>query len=215
MIEDNIKVLRQAAKISSTDNTHKDEKVWCIIAGNVELIDDIAYRAIASKHSVRILFREHAILKENKLRKKFDFIMLHGNSLKINEFKRISDEKGGSFIRISPMHLKEEPNLMILVAPDDAIRRTVSTIERSKIPFAILLESQTTGFIEVDLDPNVKLPGFIKSMLKPLYNVSDVVLSTILISVDEKKDIGKVQSVATSNKVFVIDFKDLKMEASQ
>lgn len=215
MIEDNIKVLRQAAKISSTDNKNRDEKVWCIIAGNVELIDDIAYKAIASKHSVRILFREHAILKENKLRKKFDFIMLHGNSLKINEFKRISDEKGGSFIRISPMHLKEEPNLMILVAPDDAIRRTVSTIERSKIPFAILLESQTTGFIEVDLDPNVKLPGFIKSMLKPLYNVSDVVLSTILISVDEKKDIGKVQSVATSNKVFVIDFKDLKMEASQ
>ena len=52
-------------------------------------------------------------------------------------------------------------------------------------------------------------------MLKPLYNISDVVLSTILISVDEKKDIGKVQSVATSNKVFVIDFKDLKMEASQ
>ena len=141
--------------------------------------------------------------------------MLHGNSLKINEFKRISDEKGGSFIRISPRYLKEEPNLMILVAPDDAIRHTVSTIERSKIPFAILLESQTTGFIEVDLDPNVKLPGFIKSMLKPLYNVSDVVLSTILISVDEKKDIGKVQSVATSNKVFVIDFKDLKMEASQ
>lgn len=215
MIEDNIKVLRQAAKISSTDNTHKDEKVWCIIVGNVELIDDIAYRAIASKHSVRILFREHVILKENKLRKKFDFIMLHGNSLKINEFERISDEKGGSFIRISPMYLKEEPNLMILVAPDDAIRHTVSTIERSKIPFAILLESQTTGFIEVDLDPNVKLPGFIKSMLKPLYNISDVVLSTILISVDEKKDIGKVQSVATSNKVFVIDFKDLKMEASQ
>lgn len=215
MIEDNIKVLRQVAKISSTDNPHKDEKVWCIIAGNVELIDDIAYRAIASKHSVRIIFREHAILKENKLRKKFDFIMLHGNSLKINEFKRISEEKGGSFIRISSMHLKEEPNLMILVAPEDAIRHTVSTIERSKIPFAILLESQTTGFIEVDLDPNVKLPGFIKSMLKPLYNVSDVVLSTILVSVDEKKDIGKVQSVATSNKVFVIDFKDLKMEASQ
>ena len=215
MIEDNIKVLRQVAKISSTDNPHKDEKVWCIIAGNVELIDDIAYRAIASKHSVRIIFREHAILKENKLRKKFDFIMLHGNSLKINEFKRISEEKGGSFIRISSMHLKEEPNLMILVAPEDAIRHTVSTIERSKIPFAILLESQTTGFIEIDLDPNIKLPRFIKSMLKPLYNVSDVVLSTILISVDEKKDIGKVQSVATSNKVFVIDFKDLKMEASQ
>lgn len=215
MIEDNIQVLRQAARISSTDNKNNDDKVWCLIAGNVELVDDIAYKAIASKKSVKILFREHVVLKEDKVQKKFDFIMLYGNSLKIHEFKNFSREHGGAFIQITSQYLEDESNLMILVAPHDTIKHTVSEIEKSKISFSILLESQTTGFIEIDLNPDLKVPGFIKSMLRPFYNVSDVVLSTILISVDEKKNIGKVQSVATSNKVFVIDFKDLKMEANQ
>ena len=58
MIEDNIRVLRQAARISS-DGESKIEKTWCIIAGNTELVDDMAYRAIASNHKVKILFREH------------------------------------------------------------------------------------------------------------------------------------------------------------
>lgn len=215
MIEDNIQVLRQAARISSTDSVNDDEKVWCVIAGNVELIDDMAYKAIASKKTVKILFREHVVLKENKISKKFDFIMLYGYSKKIREFKRICDEKGGAFIQISSLHLKEEPNLMIFVAPDDVIRHTVAAIERNRIPFAILLESQTTGFIEVDLNSNIKLPKFIKSALMPLYAATDVVLSAILISVENNEDVKRVQSVATSNKIFVIDFKDFEMEASQ
>ena len=63
MIEDNIRVLRQAARIGSGDNPRVD-KTWCIIAGNAELVDDIAYRAIASNYKVKILFREHVILKD-------------------------------------------------------------------------------------------------------------------------------------------------------
>ena len=69
MIED-IQALRQAARLTP-DNENQDEKVWCIAAGNVNLIDDIAYKAIASKHSVKILFREHVILKDKRLNKKF------------------------------------------------------------------------------------------------------------------------------------------------
>ena len=46
MIED-IQALRQAARLTP-DNENQDEKVWCIAAGNVNLIDDIAYKAIAS-----------------------------------------------------------------------------------------------------------------------------------------------------------------------
>ena len=65
MIED-IQALRQAARLTP-DNENQDEKVWCIAAGNVNLIDDIAYKAIASKHSVKILFREHVILKDKRL----------------------------------------------------------------------------------------------------------------------------------------------------
>ena len=86
MIEDNIRVLRQAARISS-DGSNKIIKNWCVIAGNVDLIDDMAYKAIASNHNVKILFREHVVLKEGKLDKKFDFIMLHGNTLIFNDYK--------------------------------------------------------------------------------------------------------------------------------
>ncbi len=106
MIED-IQALRQAARLTP-DNENQDEKVWCIAAGNVNLIDDIAYKAIASKHSVKILFREHVILKDKRLNKKFDFIMLYGNSRKINQFKRLCNQRGGAFIQITRHYLTEE-----------------------------------------------------------------------------------------------------------
>ena len=205
MIEDNIRILRQAARITS-DNESVDDSIWCVVAGNVELIDDIAYRAIASKNSVKILFREHVVLNEGKINKKFDFIMLYGNS------RKITFSKGGSFIKVSHLYLKEGSKSMVFVAPDDTIKESVSIIEKSRIPFAILQESQTTGFIDVEMNDSVKLPNFIKSALKPFYNANEVVLSTILISVENDEDVEKVQSIATSNKIFVIDFKDIITE---
>ena len=211
MIEDNIRVLRQAARIT-TDSNYKIEKSWCIIAGNAELIDNMAYKAIASNHNVKILFREHVILKEGKLDKKFDFIMLYDNSIVMNDFKSETKKRGGAYISISRSFLVEEPNLMAFVAPDDVIRNVVSIVEKSRIPFAILQESQTTSFINIDLNNEVKLPNFIKSALKPFYNANEVVLSTILISVDDDKFVKRVQSIATSNKIFVIDFKDIVTE---
>ena len=211
MIEDNIRILRQAARISSGDKPI-DEDVWCVIAGNVGLIDDVAYKAIASKSSVKILFREHISLKEGRISKKFDFIMLYGNSTKIEEFGRIFLSKGGAYIKVSHFYIKEGSKLMVFVAPDDIIRDSVSIMEKSRIPFAILQESQTTGFIDVEINDDVKLPGFIKSALKPFYNANEVVLSTILISVENDEDVERVQSIATSNKIFVIDFKDIITE---
>ncbi|MCQ2970101.1 hypothetical protein SAMN05216439_0830 [Methanobrevibacter gottschalkii] len=211
MIEDNIRVLRQAAKVSSNSG-YEIEKNWCVIAGNAEIIDKIAYKAIASNHRVKIIFREHVMLNDGKLDKKFDFIMLYGNSIVIDEFKKLADQYGGAYVRILHKYLIEEPNLMVFVAPDNVIKKTVSVIEKSKISFAILQDSQTTAFIDVDLSNEVKLPNFIKSALKPFYNANEVVLSTILISVDKKEEIKKVQSIATSNRIFVIDFKDIVTE---
>lgn len=66
MIEDNIRVLRQAARITS-NNDYEIEKSWCLIAGNTDLVDKIVYKAIASNHKVKILFREHVMLNEGKL----------------------------------------------------------------------------------------------------------------------------------------------------
>ena len=211
MIEDNIRVLRQAARLT-TDKNYKIEKSWCVIAGNAELIDNMAYKAIASNHIVKILFREHVILNEGKLDKKFDFIMLYGNSISIIDFKRETEKRGGAFITIPRNLVSEEPNLMAFVAPDDVVRNVVSILEKSKISFAILQESRTTSFIDIGLSNEVKLPNFIKSALKPFYNANEVVLSTILISVENNGHVEKVQSVATSNKVFVIDFKDIVTE---
>ena len=68
MIEDNIQALRRMARISS-DGDSVEAKTWCIVAGNVDLIDEIAYKAIASNRSVKILFREHVIVNENKSNK--------------------------------------------------------------------------------------------------------------------------------------------------
>ena len=61
----------------------QDEKVWCIAAGNVNLIDDIAYKAIASKHSVKILFREHVILKDKRLNKN---MVIQGKLINLKDF---------------------------------------------------------------------------------------------------------------------------------
>ena len=53
------------------------------------------------------------------------------------------------------------------------------------------------------------LCGFISILLAINHNF---VLSTILISVEKDEDIEKVQSIATSNRIFVIDFKDIVTE---
>ena len=87
---------------------------------------------------------------------------------KINQFKRLCNQKGGAFIQVTRHYLTEEPNLMVLVAPDDMIKNLVYVLEKSKVSFAILQESQTTGFIDVDINSNVKLPNFIKSALKAI-----------------------------------------------
>ena len=211
MIEDNIRVLRQAARVT-TDSSFKIEKTWCVIAGNVDLVDEMAYKAILSNSNIKILFREHAILKDGKLDKKFDFLMLYGNSIVINEFKQYAANCGGAYVQIPRRYLSDEPNLMVLVAPDNVLKFAFSRIEKSKIPFKILQKSQTTSFIDVDINNDVRLPNFIKSSLKPFYNANEVVLTTVVVSVQKDKDIGRFQSVATSNKIFVIDFKDIVTE---
>ena len=211
MIEDNIRVLRQAARVT-TDSDYKIEKTWCVIAGNVDLVDEMAYKAILSNASIKILFREHVILKDGKFDKKFDFLMLYGNAIIINDFKNQTKGRGGAYVQIPRSYLSDEPNLMVLVAPDDVMKYALSNIEKSRIPFKILQESQTTSFIDIDMNNEVRLPNFIKSALKPFYNANEVVLTTLVLSVKNDNHVEKVQSVATSNKIFVIDFKDIVTE---
>ncbi|MCL2157444.1 MAG: hypothetical protein FWH54_05435 [Methanobrevibacter sp.] len=207
--EDKIQVLRQAAKVS---NEQSSDKLWCVIAGNVELVNNIAYEAIASKDRVKIIFREHIVLKESLVHKKFDFVMLYGDSSKIRELSYICKEKGGAYIQIAPYYVSDEPNLMLLVAPDDAIKKFVGDVERVRSQFSILLEDQTTGFIETDLKVKMWLPKFVANLITPLFNMSEVVLSTVLISTEKGIDVKNIRKIAKSHKIFVLNFKDIIME---
>jgi hypothetical protein len=191
------------------DKIQSSNRLWCVAAGNEELVNDIAYAAIASKDRVKILFREHITLEESYVHKKFDFIMLYGDADKIRELNYICKDNGGAYIQIAPFYVGNEPNLTLLVAPDDAIKQFVGDVERGDSKFSILLEDQTTGFIEADLQLSINLPSFLQNMLAPLFNMSDVVLSTILISIENKEDVGKIRKIAANNNVFLIDFKNV------
>lgn len=208
MIESKIKVLRKAAQVSTTQSS---DNIWCVIAGNEEMVNNVAYSAISSKDRVKILFREHVDLKESFVRKKFDFIMLYGDTDKIRELSLICKENGGAYLKIAPYYVKNESNLLLLAGPDNAIKKFAGDAEKGQIEFSFILEDTTTGFIETDVYLTDHLPQIIRDVVDPLFKMTDVGLSTILISVEEK-NIEKINEVAKSNKVFVVEFNKILEE---
>ncbi len=208
MIESKIKVLRKAAQVSTTQSS---DNIWCVIAGNEEMVNNVAYSAISSKDRVKILFREHVDLKESFVRKKFDFIMVYGDTDKIRELSLICKENGGAYLKIAPYYVKNEPNLLLLAGPDNAIKKFAGDAEKGQIEFSFILEDTTTGFIETDVYLTDHLPQIIRDVVDPLFKMTDVGLSTILISV-EKENIEKINEVAKSNKVFVVEFNKILEE---
>ncbi len=209
MIESKIKVLRKAAQVSTAQDS---DKIWCVIAGNEEMVNNVAYAAISAKERVKILFREHVNLKESFIRKKFDFIMLQGDSNIIRDLSLICKENGGAYLKIAPYYVKTESNLILLVAPDNAIKKFAGDAEKDNIKFSFILEDKTTGFIETDVSITNHLPKLLRDVVDPLFKLTDMVLSTILISTDEQY-INQIKKVANSNQIFVVEFKEIIEEA--
>ncbi|BAW31753.1 MAG TPA: hypothetical protein PLO64_02665 [Methanothermobacter sp.] len=208
MIESKIKVLRQAAQVSTTSS----DKIWCVAAGNEDTINNVAYEAIASKDKIKILFREHVSVKEAFVRKKFDLMMLYGDETKIRDLSIICKENGGAFLKIAPYYVKNEPNLLLLVAPENLIKRFIGEVEKKKTNLTLILEDKTTGFIEADVYLTARLPKFIRDIIDPLFKVTDVVLTTLLISVPMREDAEKIKEISTHNNIFIVDFKDILKE---
>ena len=48
--------------------------------------------------------------------------MLHGETSKIRELSMICKENGGAYLKIAPYYVKDEPNLMLTVGPDNSIK---------------------------------------------------------------------------------------------
>lgn len=208
MIENKIKTLRKAAKVSTMQDS---DKIWCVIAGNEDMVNTIAYEAILDKERVNILCREHITLRESFVTKKFDFIMLYGDTDKIRDLSLISKENGGAYLKIAPYYVQEESNLNLIVGPEDNIKKFLGDIEKSTVKASFLLEDKTTGFIESDVYITQWLPKFIRDVADPLFKMADVALSTVLISTDEEY-IEKIKEIAKSNKIFVIRFKEIMKE---
>ena len=194
MIEDRIQILRRAARISSREN---NEKVWCVIAGNDRLLDDIAYNAITAKDRAKILFRETITLEEKRTLKKYDCIMIKGEELKIRELTNYSNERGGASVQFTTELLKEKPNLLILIGLEEQVIHFTGDCNRAK-----------TGFIKTEIKSGFRIPSFLKTTFTPILDVSDVVLTTLLISVENDDDVTKVKKISKDNTLFGIDLKN-------
>ncbi len=202
MIENKIKILRKAAEVSTVQDS---DYIWCVIAGNEDMVNNVAYSAIMDKDRVKVLCREHVTTRESFVTKKFDFIMLHGETSKIRELSMICKENGGAYLKIAPYYVKDEDNLLLTVGPENAIKKFVGDCEKSMVKLSFLIEDQTTGFIETDVYITNVLPGFIRNTIDPLFKMADVALSTVLISAEDE-NVQKIKDLAKSNKIFLIEF---------
>ena len=203
MIENKIKILRKAAEVSTVQDS---DYIWCVIAGNEEMVNNVAYSAIMDKDRVKVLCREHVTTRESFVTKKFDFIMLYGETGKIRELSMICKDNGGAYLKIAPYYVKDEANLLLAVGPENSIKKFVGDCEKSLVKLSFLMEDQTTGFIETDVYITNKLPQFIRNTIDPLFKMADVALSTVLISAEGEK-VPKMKELAKSNKIFLIEFK--------
>jgi len=202
MIENKIKILRKAAEVSTVQDS---DYIWCVIAGNEDMVNNVAYSAIMDKDRVKVLCREHVTTRESFVTKKFDFIMLHGETSKIRELSMICKENGGAYLKIAPYYVKDDGNLLLTVGPENAIKKFVGDCEKSMVKLSFLIEDQTTGFIETDVYITNMLPRFIRNTIDPLFKMADVALSTVLISAEEE-NVPKIKELARSNKIFLIEF---------
>lgn len=208
MIENKIKTLRKAAKVSTMQDA---DKLWCVIAGSEEMINNVAYEAILNKERVKILFREHVVAKESFVTQKFDFIMLYGDVNKIRDLSLISKEEGGAYLKIAPYYMKNESNLLLIVGTDNHIKKFMGDSEKNHLKLSFLLEDKTTGFIETDVYLTNRMPSLIRKTIDPLFKVADVALSTVLISAEQDHQ-EQIQEVARQNKLFVIEFDKILKE---
>jgi hypothetical protein len=209
MIENKIKTLRKAAKVSTMQDA---DKIWCVIAGSEEMVNNVSYEAILNKDRVKILCREHIKAKESFVTQKFDFLMLYGDENKLRDLSMMSKDQGGAYIKIAPYYTKNEPNLLLLVGMDNHIIKFMGDGEKSRLDFKFLLEDKTTGFIETDVSLTSKMPSLIKKTIDPLFKLADVELSTVLISSGNEDDLREIKDLARKNKLFIIEFEKFLKE---
>ena len=67
---------------------------------------------------------------------------------------------------------------------------------------------EQTGFIKTEIKSGFRIPSFLKTTFTPILDVSDVVLTTLLISVEKDDDVAKVKKLSKNSTLFGIDLKN-------
>ena len=212
MLEDKIKMLRRAAKYTSEDD---NEEIWSAIAGNHMIINAVLFTLNKSNFDIKLIFRKHVTVESKRVHKKFDVIMLRGNTHQINELNEISKKYGGAQIRLTENYLKTDKNLMLIIGPDDNLRNYVRDLRNSGIGPKILLEEETSGFIETELQTELKLPEYLKTVIDPIFDASDIIIGNVLISIPNKDDITMSKKLAQRNNIFLVDLEKLAKSVKQ
>ena len=135
--------------------------------------------------------------------------MVKGESLKISELRNRCNENGGASIEITPVHIQTVPNLLVLIGDEEAMKLFTGETERQDAKINILAEDHTSSFIKAELNTKIKLPSFLRNTVTPLFDMSDIVLSAILVSVIEEGNIERVKTISQNHGLFGIDLKKI------
>ena len=133
--------------------------------------------------------------------------MLKGETLKISELRNRCNEKGGASVEITNVHIQKMPNLLVIVGPEEYMKSFNGETDRQNTEINILAEDHTSSFIKAELNTRLKLPSFLRNTMTPILDMSDVVLSAILVSVIDEENIEKVKEISHNNSLFGIDLK--------
>ena len=134
--------------------------------------------------------------------------MIKGEELKIRELTNYSNERGGASVQFTAELLKEKPNLLVLIGLEEQVIQFTGDCNRAKINIDYILEDHTTGFIKTEIKSGFRIPSFLKTTFTPILDVSDVVLTTLLISVEKDEDVAKVKKLSKNSTLFGIDLKN-------
>ena len=105
------------------------------------------------------------------------------------------------------MHIQNVPNLLVLIGDEEAMKLFTGETERQEAKINILAEDHTSSFIKAELNTKIKVPSFLRSTVTPLFDMSDIVLSAILVSVIDEHNIEKVKEISQNHGLFGIDLK--------
>ena len=94
-----------------------------------------------------------------------------------------------------------------MIGDEEAMKSFHGETERQDAKINILAEDHTSSFIKAELNTKIKLPSFLRNTVTPLFDMSDIVLSAILVSVIEEENIEKVKAISQSHGLFGLDLK--------